>query len=275
MSKVLCKICPHNCMIEDGRRGYCGARANRNGRVIADNYGKVTSIALDPIEKKPLKRFHAGAKVLSVGSYGCNFRCSFCQNHGISMERDPIYYLDISPEQLIEKAIKMVPQGNIGLAYTYNEPLIGYEFVMDCSKLAAKKNLNNVVITNGYINEEPLKDLLPYIHAFNIDLKSFSPAFYKKIGGDLEVVKRSIEIASEKTHVEVTTLIITDENDNEEEMVSLSKWLASVNPAIPLHITRFFPSYRMTDRDATSVDTIHKLACIAKESLKFVYKGNI
>ena len=275
MSGVLCAICPHNCVIEEGNYGYCGARMNREGRIVDDNYGKITSIALDPIEKKPLKRFFPGSAILSVGSYGCNFRCSFCQNHSISMVRSSDGCIHATPETLVEKAVKFKPQGNIGLAYTYNEPLIGFEFVFDCAKLASENGLKNVVVTNGYINEKPLKALLPYIDAFNIDLKSFSPDFYKSIGGDLEVVKRSIEIASEKSHVEVTTLIIAGENDSEEEIRLLSQWLSSVNPEIPLHISRFFPAYKMKDRNPTPVSTVLRLADIARESLKYVYEGNI
>ena len=275
MSGVLCAICPHNCVIEEGNYGYCGARMNREGRIVDDNYGKITSIALDPIEKKPLKRFFPGSAILSVGSYGCNFRCSFCQNHSISMVRSSYGCIHATPETLVEKAVKFKPQGNIGLAYTYNEPLIGFEFVFDCAKLASENGLKNVVVTNGYINEKPLKALLPYIDAFNIDLKSFSPDFYKSIGGDLEVVKRSIEIASEKSHVEVTTLIIAGENDSEEEIRLLSQWLSSVNPEIPLHISRFFPAYKMKDRNPTPVSTVLRLADIARESLKYVYEGNI
>lgn len=248
---------------------------NRDGRIIAANYGKITSFALDPIEKKPLYRFFPGSTVLSAGSYGCNLRCPFCQNYSISMQREPERFVEIMPEELVEKALKLVPGGNIGIAYTYNEPLIGYEFVMDCAKLAAEKGLKNVVVTNGYICENPLKELMPYIDAFNIDLKSFSPDFYKSIGGDLEVVKRSIEIAAEKSHVEVTTLVITGENDSEDEMKQLSEWLASVDPEIPLHISRFFPAYKMTDRRPTPVKTILKLADIARKSLKYVYEGNI
>lgn len=275
MSGVLCVICPHNCVIEEGNYGYCGARMNREGRIVDDNYGKITSIALDPIEKKPLKRFFPGSAILSVGSYGCNFRCSFCQNHSISMVRSSDGCMHATPETLVEKAVKFKPQGNIGLAYTYNEPLIGFEFVFDCAKLASENGLKNVAVTNGYINEKPLKALLPYIDAFNIDLKSFSPDFYKSIGGDLEVVKRSIEIASEKSHVEVTTLIIAGENDSEEEIRKLSQWLSSVNPEIPLHISRFFPAYKMKDRNPTPAETIFKLADTARKSLKYVYLGNI
>ena len=274
-TRVRCNICPYFCNIKEGNFGICGARTNKNGEIVADNYGKITSIALDPIEKKPLRRFHPGSNILSVGSYGCNFRCSFCQNWSISMEGKNRDYIYLSPADLVKKAKEYVPRGNIGIAYTYNEPLIGYEYVMDCTKLIVENGLKNVVVTNGFINREPFEELLPYIHAFNIDLKSFSQEFYKNIGGDLEVVKRSIELASKKCHVEVTTLIIPGENDSEDEMRELTKWLASIDRKIPLHISRFFPAYKMPDKSPTPISTILKLTEIASESLDYVYAGNV
>jgi len=273
--KTVCGICPHNCAIEEGRTGFCGARSNRGGVIKDDNYGLVTSIALDPIEKKPLKRFFPGSRILSVGSYGCNLRCPFCQNYGISTaDKDSVETVFISPEELVRKALELAPHGNIGIAYTYNEPLIGYEYVRDCSELAARNGLKNVAVTNGYINEGPLAALLPHIDAMNIDLKAFTEGFYRRIGGRLEPVKRTIEVSSKSCHVEVTTLIIPGENDSPEEMRSLSEWLAGVDDAIPLHITRFFPRYKMADRDATDVAKLRELAGIASQSLKHVYVGN-
>ncbi|MFA7661076.1 MAG: AmmeMemoRadiSam system radical SAM enzyme [Anaerovoracaceae bacterium] len=272
---VLCTVCPRGCVIRQGHIGFCGGRANRDGEIIAENYGKVTSIALDPIEKKPLRRFRPGSLVLSVGSYGCNLRCSFCQNYRISMEHSASGCIETTPRKLVDKALELVPEGNVGIAYTYNEPLIGYEFVRDCAGLTREKGLANVVVSNGYINEKPLEELLPLIDAFNIDLKSFSRAFYKDIGGDLEVVKDFIRLVATQSHVEVTTLIISGENDSEEEMRELSRWLASVDPEIPLHISRFFPAYKMADRSPTPSDKILKLTSIARESLKYVYTGNL
>ena len=273
--KAECEICPHHCVLEDGQTGICRARKNSGGEIICENYGKVTSIALDPIEKKPLRRFYPGSKILSVGSYGCNMRCPFCQNSDIAMANgDKIETKFVPPEILIEKALELTAQGNIGIAYTYNEPLVGYEYVLDSAKLAQKSNLKNVVVTNGTICEKPLTELLPFIDAMNIDLKSFTERFYKMIGGDLETVKQTIRLAAKECHVEITTLIVPGENDSEAEIAELSEWLASVNPEIPLHITRFFPRWKMTDRDATPLETIYSLAKTAKKHLQYVYEGN-
>jgi len=273
--KVKCEICPHHCVLEDGQTGICRARKNSGGEIICENYGRVTSIALDPIEKKPLRRFYPGSKILSVGSYGCNLRCPFCQNSDIAMASgNKIETKFVPPEILIEKALELTTQGNIGIAYTYNEPLVGYEYVYDCSKLAKQNKLKNVIVTNGTICEKPLKELLPFIDAMNIDLKCFTERFYKMIGGDLETVKQTIKLASNVCHVEITTLIVPGENDGEAEIVELSEWLASVNPEIPLHITRFFPRWKMTDKDATPVKTIYNLAHSARKHLQYVYEGN-
>ncbi len=274
-SRVKCSVCPHSCVIEEGHVGFCGARRSAGGKVTADNYGLVTSMALDPIEKKPLYHFHPGSYILSVGSYGCNLRCPFCQNHEISMAdkaRAGTEY--ISPEQLVEYALKLKPRGNIGIAFTYNEPLIGYEYVRDCAETAKQHGLKIVLVSNGYVNEQPLKDLLPVIDAMNIDLKAFTEEFYRKLGGHIEPVKQSIAIASKQCHVEVTTLIVPGENDTPEEMRALSAWLAGVDENIPLHISRFFPRYKMADIDATPVDTVYSLADIARENLKYVHEGN-
>ncbi|MDF2540964.1 MAG: pyruvate formate lyase activator [Herbinix sp.] len=227
--KDQCEICPHHCKLKEGQMGICHGRINRDGKVVSENYGKLTGIALDPIEKKPLHRFHPGSMILSVGSYGCNLKCPFCQNCDISMaDGNTIDHMEVTCEELVEKAIRLRSQGNIGIAYTYNEPLIGYEFVRDCSRLAKQRDLKNVVVSNGYICQEPLKQLLPYIDAFNIDLKAFTEKFYHNIGGDLETVKQSIELVERSCHLEVTTLIIPEENDSEEEMEALSSWLSHV-----------------------------------------------
>lgn len=273
--KAECNVCPHHCKIEEGHFGLCKGRSNHNGKIVCENYGKLTAMALDPIEKKPLYHFYPGSRILSIGSYGCNLSCPFCQNCDISMAGDSdIETSAITCEELVSKALLLKDRGNIGIAYTYNEPLIGYEFVRDCSKLAREKGLKNVAVTNGYICEEPLTELFTLMDAFNIDLKGFTEEYYHKLRGDLATVKRTIERAAEKCQVEVTTLIVPGENDTEEEMVELSSFLAGISPEIPLHISRFFPRYRMQDREATPVKQIYRLAEIARQRLKFVHEGN-
>lgn len=274
--KTECQICPHHCSLKEGQRGLCKARMNISGQITCENYGKLTAIALDPIEKKPLHRFHPGSFILSVGSYGCNLRCLFCQNSEISMKSGEELHTDeVSPEELVEYALKIRNRGNIGIAYTYNEPLVSYEFVRDCAILARERGLRNVVVTNGYICKEPLLALLPFIDAMNIDLKAFTDSFYRKMRGDLETVKTSTMLASGTCHVEVTTLIIPGENDSDEEMEQLSSWLAEVDDEIPYHISRFFPRFEMKDRGPTPVDRIYHLAGIARKHLKYVYEGNV
>lgn len=272
---MICELCFHHCDLSEGQTGFCRARACQGGAIVPLNYGKVTSLALDPIEKKPLRRFHPGSRILSVGSFGCNLRCPFCQNHEISMSGDgELEMAEVSPEALADKALELRPYGNIGVAYTYNEPLIGYEYVQDCAALVHERGMVNVLVTNGTVEEAPWRELLPLIDAVNIDLKGFTPKWYQRLGGDLETVKRSISLAAEQCHVEVTTLLIPGENDSEEEIRSLAQWLASVDQNIPLHLSRFFPRYRMTDRPPTPVERVYRLADVAREHLPFVYTGN-
>lgn len=275
MTRITCPICPQNCRLEEGQAGFCRARSNQNGKIRDDNYGQATALSLDPIEKKPLYHFHPGSYILSIGSFGCNLRCPFCQNHGISMDCDndsaSVY---TSPEELLEKSSSLVDRGNIGAAFTYNEPLIGYEYVYDSAKLLQANGLKTVLVTNGYINEAPLLELLPYIDAMNIDLKGFSEDFYRRLSGHLEPVKKSIALAQSRCHVEVTTLIVPGWNDTAEEMIKLSRWLADLNNEIPLHISRFFPQYKLKDRPATPVETVYGLAKLARKYLKYVYEGN-
>ena len=272
---MICELCFHHCDLSEGQTGFCRARVCRDGAIVPLNYGKVTSLALDPIEKKPLRRFHPGSQILSVGSFGCNLRCPFCQNHEISMSgENEIETVGLPPETLADKALKLRHLGNIGVAYTYNEPLIGYEYIRDCATLVHERGMVNVLVTNGTIEEAPWRALLPLIDAANIDLKGFTPEWYQKLGGDLETVKRSIILAAEQCHVEVTTLLVPGENDSRDEIRELAQWLASVNPEIPLHLSRFFPRYQMTYRPPTPAEQVYHLADEAREYLSFVYTGN-
>lgn len=270
-----CDLCFHHCELQEGQIGFCRARSCQNGTVLSLNYGKLTSFALDPIEKKPLRRFHPGSMILSVGSFGCNLKCPFCQNHEISMAgKDNIQTVEVFPKQLVEKAAELSNQGNIGVAYTYNEPLVGYEYVWDCAALVHELGMLNVLVTNGTIEEMPWRRLLPLIDAVNIDLKGFASAWYRRLGGDLETVKRSIALAAEQCHVEVTTLLIPGENDSTEEIQELAQWIASINPEIPLHLSRFFPRYQMMDYLPTDVKQVYRLAETARAYLRYVYTGN-
>jgi pyruvate formate lyase activating enzyme len=257
--------------------GHCRGRANRAGKIVCENYGFVTGLALDPIEKKPLYHFFPGRFILSVGSYGCNLRCPFCQNSHIAMAGAEIRRSAKGGEVFSPAELVALAQGrreNIGLAYTYNEPLIGYEFVRDCARLANQAGLRNVLVTNGMICREPLLALLPDIHAMNIDLKGFTGRFYDWVGGSLETVKETIRLAAAACHVEVTTLIVPGENDSAAEIGELAGWLASVSPTIPLHITCFFPRWQLTDRPPTPVATVYRLARTARRYLRYVHEGN-
>jgi len=277
-SKVCCYLCPHNCIIKPGSTGTCRARANIEGDLYSLNYGKISSIALDPIEKKPLKKFYPGSMILSAGTFGCNLKCSFCQNWTIAQvsydESSDVY--DVVPQTLVEKALELVSSGNIGIAYTYNEPFIWYEFVYDTARLAREKGLRNVLVTNGFISREPLEEFLPYIDAMNIDVKAFTSSFYNSIcRAALDDVKRTVEISAEKCHVEVTNLVIPGLNDSMEEIEELAKWLASVSPEIPLHLSRFFPRYKMRDVSPTPRETLIEAKKVAERYLKYIYLGNI
>lgn len=284
---AVCDVCFHHCDIPEGGRGFCGARTCAQGAVVAANYGRITSLALDPIEKKPLRRFHPGSMILSVGSYGCNLRCPFCQNHSISWSPEAMRRKEtaetVTPEQLVEAAVRMKARGNIGLAFTYNEPLIGWEFVRDTAAPAHEAGLLNVMVTNGTAERHVLEALLPHIDSMNIDLKGFNAHWYSDVlGGDLDTVKAFIARAVQACHVELTTLIVPGGNDSEEEMRELTAWVAglkdaegrAIGPYIPLHISRFFPRFRVTDRAATDVGSIYRLADVARERLRYVYTGN-
>ncbi|MEA5047771.1 MAG: AmmeMemoRadiSam system radical SAM enzyme [Eubacteriales bacterium] len=273
--KATCRICPRACEIEEGGLGFCRARTNRNGMVVCENYARVTAIALDPIEKKPLRQFHPGSKILSVGSYGCNMNCTFCQNCEISMARaEYVEWREIQPNELVARAEALIPAGNVGVAFTYNEPLVGYEYVLDSAKLAKERGLSVVLVTNGMICSDPWQKLLPYVDAANIDLKVFSREGYQKLGGDLDTVLETISIAAERIHVEVTTLVVPGLSDDETLLRNEAQWLAGESKGIALHLSRFFPRYRMKNAAPTPTETIGRLANIAREFLPFVYFGN-
>jgi len=272
-STITCPVCFRHCVLTEGGIGNCLARANQDGRSVTLNYGMLTSLALDPIEKKPLVRFCPGSYILSAGSYGCNLHCTYCQNWEISQERAKAQY--VSPEELTKIAEEQKTRGNIGVAFTYNEPMIGYEYIRDTARLVQAAGMKTVVVTNGSVTAEILREVLPYIDAMNIDLKGFSEEFYRRVQGNLGTVLDFIRIAAEACHVELTCLIIPGENDDPEEMRALSSFVASIRPDIPLHITRFFPRYQMRDRSPTDVGTIYSLAEIAREKLKYVYEGNV
>ena len=280
---AVCGVCFRHCDIPEGKTGFCGGRIARNGRVEAYNYGRITSLALDPIEKKPLARFFPGSMILSAGSFGCNLRCPFCQNHDISWSEQAFRFAETaetaSPEELVDLALKTRDKGNIGIAFTYNEPLIGYEFVRDTARLANEAGLRNVMVTNGTAELSVLKELESYIDAMNIDLKGFTDRYYSRVlGGDRSQVMAFITEAVKSCHVELTTLIVPGENDSETEIRELSEWVSGLKEPdgddVPLHITRFFPRFHMTDRGATDVKTVYRLADTARERLKYVYTGN-
>ena len=271
-----CDVCPRGCVIAPGNKGLCKARGASEDGVISLSYGKVCSVALDPIEKKPLRHFHAGSMILSVGSFGCNLRCPWCQNYRISTAGESdISFREITPQALVELAEAYVGQGNIGVAFTYNEPLIWYEYVRDTARLLTERGLKVVLVTNGYANPEKFRELLPLIDAMNIDLKGIREEFYRTIGGELNIVQENIRAASESSHVEVTCLLIDGENDSEDEMEGLTEFIASVSKDIPLHISRFFPRHKMQDREATKIDTMLRFEDIARRKLTHVHLGNI
>ena len=278
-----CGVCFRHCELKEGQIGFCGARICADGAVTASNYGRVTSLALDPIEKKPLSRFMPGSRILSVGSYGCNLRCPFCQNHEISWSKEAMQFADraeyVTPEELARTADFYKSRGNVGVAFTYNEPLVGYEFVRDTAKLVHEAGMVNVLVSNGTAELAVLEEILPYMDAMNIDLKGFTDRYYSQVlGGDRGMVMRFIERAVQSCHVELTTLIIPGENDSEEEMRQMCGWIAGLRDGagteIPLHISRFFPRFHMTDRAATSVKKVYRLADVARETLRYVYTGN-
>jgi pyruvate formate lyase activating enzyme len=284
---AVCRVCFRHCEIPEGGLGFCAARTSTEGKVRPADYGAVSALALDPIEEKPLRRFYPGSSILSVGGWGCNLRCPFCQNSEITWSPEARAAAEtaekLTPEELVAAALHCRDRGNIGLAFTYNEPLVSYEFVLDTAKLAHEAGLKNVLVTNGTAELAVLEELGPHIDAMNIDLKGFTDHYYRDIlKGDLDQVKGFISEAVRHCHVELTTLVVPGENDSEEEMRQIAGWIAdlkddsgkTIGENVPLHISRFFPAFRMRDREATSVRLIYHLRDVAKEKLNYVYTGN-
>jgi len=269
--RVQCLLCPHNCIINEGSVGICGIRRNKNGILYAESYGKVSAVAIDPIEKKPLYHFYPGSGVLSFGTLGCNFKCPYCQNWHISQNVNyPTEFL--TPEEAIEIAIKN--KTNL-ISYTYSEPLIWYEWVLETSKLAKKKDFKNILVTNGYINLDPLKEIVKYTDAANIDVKAFNQDFYTKLcKAKLEPVLKNVEYLFDKIHIELTMLIIPGWNDKLDEIEKFCKWVGSLSKDIPVHFSRYFPQYKF-DEPPTEIETLKKAYEIGKSFLNYVYLGNV
>lgn len=269
--RVLCALCPHHCNIHKGGRGACMVRKNVEGTLYTLNYNRIAALAIDPIEKKPLYHFYPGTHILSAGTVGCNLKCSFCQNWHIAHKEAQTE--DTTSIQLVDIAQRY--ENNIGIAYTYNEPSIWYEFVLETAKRGKEKGLKNILVTNGFISEEPLKELLPFVDAMNIDVKGFTERFYKDVcKGLLEPVKRIVEISAKSCHVEITTLVITDLNDSIEEIREISSWLSSINRNIPLHLSRYFPNYKLSN-NPTPASVLEAARNEAEKYLNYVYTGNI
>ena len=273
--KTVCDLCPHACQLQEGQTGFCGVRTLKEGKPVSTTYGKISSMALDPVEKKPLRHFYPGALILSIGSMGCNMRCPFCQNHEISMHSDAPFVKLMQPQEIVDLALQLKPQGNIGIAYTYNEPLINFELVLDTCRLAHRYGLKNVIVTNGCIKEAKLLELLPYVDAMNIDIKAFREDGYRRLQGDFKTVLRFVELASQRIHVEITSLMVPGIHDDLKLIEQEAVWLASLNPEIPLHLTRFFPRYHMQQEAATDKELLFRAVKVASKWLKHVYAGNI
>ena len=272
-NKTICPVCPHHCALSEGQTGRCRARGNRDGSVVSLSYGRVTSVALDPVEKKPFNRWQSGKYILSVGTFGCNLSCAYCQNAAISQVGAETEAEDLSPERLAYLAGVFADRGNIGAAFTYNEPLIGWEYVYDAAKLLHEKGLLVALVTNGTAAPEIMETLLPYVDAMNIDLKTWSAENYKKLGGDLDTVKHTITRAAKSCHVEVTTLAVPGISDSVEDMDEEASWLATISKELPLHISRYFPRWKM-DEPTTPMGTMVKLCETARKHLRYVYAGN-
>jgi pyruvate formate lyase activating enzyme len=267
-------LCPHYCKLTEGKTGICGVRKNTGEKIELMTYGILSGYSLDPVEKKPLYHFFPGYNILSAGSYGCNMRCDFCQNYTISQKKPERMSGETTPDKIVKDAL--VSKKNIGIAFTYNEPIVWIEFMRDVAIKAKSEGLHTVIVSNGYVNSEPLNEIIQFTDAFNIDLKAFNNNFYRKLtGADIEPVKNSLrQIAKSGRHLEITTLIIPGQNDNETEMFLQTEWIADeLGKQVPFHLSRYFPMYRRND-PATSQETLNRLFDIAAENLDYVYMGN-
>jgi len=266
---VKCRLCPHHCVRREGKLGLCGARMNHDGHFVSLNYGRVTSLGMDPVEKKPLRRFMPGTMTLSAGSFGCNLACPYCQNHAIAHGSPESQY--VPPQEMARLAVKQdVPS----LSFTYNEPMVGYEWVYDAARTAKEAGVKVILVTNGYVEREPLARLLPYVDAMNIDLKAFTEETYRTVcGGSLSPVRHTIEAAAGACHVEVTCLLVTGMH-TEEELTAMFDWLAGIDRDIPLHLSRYFPRYHY-QKPPTDVEWMERMGRLAGEKLSYVYLGNV
>ena len=277
-AEIICGTCSRHCRLAEGAIGFCRARRAEGGRDVSANYGRISSIALDPIEKKPIAFFHPGSNILSVGSYGCNLRCPFCQNDGISqLGGDEVACQTATPAELADLAKRLKDErGNIGLAYTYNEPLVGWEFVRDCAMEVHARGMLNVLVSNGCAAAGVVEEIAPLVDAANIDLKGPSQEYYDWLGGDFASVCRTIStLHAAGCHVEVTTLVVPGRNDSEDDIDAIAGLVASVSPDIPLHVTRFFPRFQMLDRQPTPAADVRRLADVARRRLNHVLTGNL
>ncbi len=275
---VRCHLCSHRCKITESKRGICGVRENRNGTLYTLVYGKAVAREVDPIEKKPLFHFYPGSKAYSIATVGCNFRCLNCQNYAISQmpkPQNPIIGEDLTPEEIVEAAKR---HNCKSIAYTYTEPVIFFEYAYETAKLASKEGIKNVFVTNGYITEEALKEIAPYLDAANIDLKSFSDEFYRKnCGARLQPVLDAIRLHKELgIWIEITTLIIPTLNDSEENLRRIAEFIKNLGEEIPWHVSRFYPAYRLEKLLPTPIETLNKARKIGLDAgLRYVYQGNV
>jgi pyruvate formate lyase activating enzyme len=275
--KVKCNLCYQNCLIASGKRGFCGVRKNEKGKLYTLVHGKAVSAHADPIEKKPFYHFHPGTNAFSVATVGCNFRCEFCQNFEISQAKpEEIPTMDLPPEKIVELAKQ---KGCQGIAYTYTEPTIFFEYTLDTAKLAKKQGLYNVYVTNGYIQEKPLKEISKYLDAANIDLKGFDEEFYSKIckARLKNVLKCIVNYHKLGIWIELTNLIVPGVNDDPKKIREMCKWVKdNLDTSVPIHFSRFFPHFKMNDRSPTDIETLKMAYKTAKEvGLKYVYLGNV